>query len=180
VTLLYDDARRVLDRWVPPNDEQAAVLDQFQKLFAEHADPTRRDNPGAHITASALVVSAELDRVLLCLHGRVRRWLQVGGHCEDADVSLAGAALREAVEESSIGGLRADPVPIDLDIHPVECRYGPAYHYDVRFALLAPPGAVPVVSHESLDLAWFAPDELPQPLGLATERLVAPALARFR
>ena len=100
------------------------------------------DHPGAHITASALVVNAGLDRVLLCLHGRMQRWVQLGGHCEPEDATVAGAALREATEESGIVGLRIHPVPIDLDVHPVPCRYGPSLHYDVRFAALAPAGAV--------------------------------------
>ena len=46
-------------------------------------------------------------------------------------------------------------------------------HYDVRFAALAPPGAVGRISAESRELAWFAPDALPAPLGDATDRLVA-------
>ena len=33
-------------------------------------------------------------------------------------------------------------------------------HLDVRFLVYAPAGARPVVSEESLDLAWVAPDEL--------------------
>ena len=122
------------------------------------------------------MVSAELDRVLLCLHGRVNRWVQLGGHCEPEDDTLAAAALREATEESGIAGLRIHPTPIDLDIHPVTCRFGPSEHYDIRFAVLAPAGADPVISSESKDLAWFRPDALPEPLADATERLVAPAL----
>ena len=32
-------------------------------------------------------------------------WLQMGGHCEPGDTTLADAALREAAEESGIAGL---------------------------------------------------------------------------
>ncbi len=42
------------------------------------------------------------DRVLLTLHKTVDRWLQLGGHCEPGDTTLAGAALREAAEESGL------------------------------------------------------------------------------
>lgn len=180
MTPLHADAERLVSAWVPPTAEAAALRDRFLDLLTAQPGATRRDNPGAHITASALVVSASLDRVLLCLHGRMNRWVQLGGHCEQADASVGAAALREATEESGMAGLRLHPVPIDLDVHPVHCRYGPAHHFDVRFAILAPADAVPVVSAESTDLAWFRPGALPKPLAHATDRLVPPALLAAR
>jgi ADP-ribose pyrophosphatase YjhB (NUDIX family) len=177
---LYADTRRVLDAWTPPDTAQADVLERFQKLFTEYDDPTARSNPGAHITASTLVVSSDHDRVLLCLHGRVGKWLQLGGHCEPVDQTLAGAALREATEESGVDGLALDPVPVNLDVHSVQCRTGPSLHYDIRFVATAPPGAVPVVSAESRAVAWFAPEALPEPLGAETTSLIGAALRRVR
>lgn len=177
---LHADAVRLVEAWMPPTADGATTRHRFLELLAAQPKATRADNPGAHITASALVVNATLDRVLLCLHGRVRRWLQLGGHCEDGDASVAGAALREAAEESGISGLRLHPEPIDLDVHPVNCRNGASHHFDIRFAAIAPPGAVESISAESHALGWFAPDDLPEPLGTATERLVAPALATAR
>jgi 8-oxo-dGTP pyrophosphatase MutT (NUDIX family) len=174
---LHADAVRLVEAWAPPTPEAVAIRSRFLDLLATQPRATSRDNAGAHITASALVVNADLDRVLLCLHGRVGRWLQLGGHCEDGDASLADAALREAAEESGIAGLRLHPDPIDLDVHPVVCRHGPSHHFDVRFVAVAPPGAVETVSAESHALGWFPPDRLPSPLGTATERLITPALA---
>jgi 8-oxo-dGTP pyrophosphatase MutT (NUDIX family) len=165
-----------LSDWDPPTPAAGRTREEFLDLLAR-VPAAVLDHPEAHLTASALVVHPDLDRVLLCLHGRIGKWVQLGGHCEPGDTSLAAAALREAAEESGIDGLVVDPVPIDLDIHPVNCRLGtPARHFDVRFAALAPAGAVPKISSESRELAWFAPTALPAPLASATDRLVAPAI----
>ena len=75
---------------------------------------------------------------------------------------MAGAALREAVEESGIADLRILPDPVHLDVHPITCSLGiPTRHFDVQFLALAPPGVQPVVSDESLDLRFFPLDDLP-------------------
>ncbi|MGS2614351.1 NUDIX hydrolase [Micromonospora sp. LZ34] len=176
---LHADAVAVLGRWTPTSPTAAAARDRTLDLLAAGPVAMRREHRPGHVTASALVLDGTGERVLLCLHGKFRRWVQLGGHCEPGDRTLAGAALREATEESGIAGLRVDPVPIDVDIHPVACQGG-SLHYDVRFAVLAPPGAVERLSDESEALGWFPPDRLPEPLAGGTEQLVAPALAALR
>jgi len=176
---LYADTLTLLTDWRPPTAGAAAALDRTRRLLDDGPVALTRAHRPGHVTASTLVLDSTGSRVLLCLHGRYRAWVQLGGHCEATDRTLAGAALREATEESGIDGLRLDPVPIDLDIHPVSCAGG-SLHHDVRFAAFAPPGAVERVSTESVELGWFPPDALPEPLLDATEQLVAPALAAFR
>jgi 8-oxo-dGTP pyrophosphatase MutT (NUDIX family) len=177
---LHADAVGVLTAWRAPDAAGEAQRRRFLDLLAASPGAVHRDHPGAHLTASALVVDAAAERVLLCLHRRVGAWLQLGGHLEEGDGSLRAAALREATEESGIAGLVVGADPIHLDVHAVTCAGGPSLHYDVRYAVLAPAGAVEAVSAESAALGWFAPDALPTPLGDATEVLVAPALTWAR
>ncbi len=121
----------------------------------------RACGPG-HITSSAIVVDDTGEHAMLTLHPRVGRWLQLGGHCEPGDSTLAGAALREASEESGIDGLTIDPEPLRLDVHPITCSLGvPTRHFDIQFLVRAPAGAQPIRSHESLDLRWWPLDGLP-------------------
>jgi 8-oxo-dGTP pyrophosphatase MutT (NUDIX family) len=174
---LHEDALAVLSGWAAPSAEAEATRQQFLDFVRPDAGTVWREHTGGHVTASALIVDAAAERVLLCLHGRIERWVQLGGHCEPVDTTVAGAALREASEESGILGLRISEAPINLDVHHVVCSGGSSLHYDIRYAAIAPPGAVEMVSAESSALGWFAPDALPDPLADATEVLVAPALA---
>jgi 8-oxo-dGTP pyrophosphatase MutT (NUDIX family) len=178
---LHADAVAVVSAWTPPDAATAILRGRTLDLLA--AGPvamTRAHRPG-HVTVGAVVVDADLTSVLLCLHGRFHKWVQLGGHCEPDDPTLAASALREATEESGIDTLTLHPEPIDLHIHPAApCGADGSWHYDVRFVALAPPGAVERVSDESHALGWFTPEALPEPLADATAHLVAPALAAAR
>jgi 8-oxo-dGTP pyrophosphatase MutT (NUDIX family) len=163
VQRLHDDAVRVLAGWAAPDDIQdlhrAAYLDHLHA----HDDAMLRSCVPAHLTASAMVLDSTGERVLLTLHRKGGFWGQLGGHCEPGDATLADAALREATEESGIEGLRlVGAAPVDLDRHLLSSAFGSCgEHLDVRYAVLAPPGAEPVVSDESDDVAWFPARSLP-------------------
>jgi 8-oxo-dGTP pyrophosphatase MutT (NUDIX family) len=154
-------ARSLLESWTPPTLAQERTRDRMLAFIDEHpSDAHLRTCVPGHLTASALVVDAAGERVLLTHHRKLGRWLQLGGHC-DGDANLAAVALREATEESGIADLAIDPVPIDVDIHTIPARKGELehLHLDTRFLVRAPAGAAERASEESIDLRWFQRDE---------------------
>lgn len=146
---LHHNAVQVLRKYEGQQDLRQVYLDHLDG----HPDGMWKACKDGHVTASALVIDAERERVLLTLHKKLGMWLQTGGHCEQSDTTLAVAALREATEESGIPSLRLlQSTPVRLDRHRTPC----AWHLDVQYAAVAPPGAVEAISDESLDLRWFA------------------------
>ena len=160
---LHADAVRVLSDWTPPTPAQARLRERYLAHLAAHPDAMLRECRPNHLTASTLVLSRDRSRVLLTLHAKARQWFQLGGHCEPGDPTLAAAALREATEESGVGDLRLDPVPVHLSEHAVPfCGTdGAARHLDVRFLAVADDDAGHAVSEESLDVAWWPVHALP-------------------
>ncbi len=173
-------ALATLSDWSAPTADQEALRQEYVAHLAARSDGVWRSSFPDHLTAGTLVVSADLDAVLLNLHGKARRWFAFGGHCEEGDASLADAAAREAREESGLASFTFDPVPAQLDIHPVAfCDpRGTVRHLDVRFVAQAPPGAEPTVSEESVEVRWWPVDALPE-VEPSMHDLLAIARARF-
>ncbi|MDN0195627.1 NUDIX hydrolase [Streptomyces sp. S.PNR 29] len=171
---LYDDTVLVLKEYESQGELRQAYLDHL----ASHPDGVWKSCQAGHVTASALVIDPEGGRVLLTLHKKLRRWLQMGGHCEPGDASLSAAALREATEESGVAGLSLLPGgPVRLDRHPIPppCHC----HFDVQYAVLAPPDAAHAVSDESLDVRWFPYDEVAAVADDSVVRLLGATRARL-
>ncbi|MEU4034576.1 NUDIX hydrolase [Streptomyces collinus] len=169
---LHDDAVLVLKGYGDQEELRQVYLDHLDT----HPDGVWKACGDGHITASALVIDPERGRVLLTLHRKLRMWLQMGGHCEPSDATLADAALREGTEESGVAGLTLLPGgPVRLDRHHTPC----AWHLDVQYAALAPAGAVEAISDESLDLRWFAYDEVAGVADASVVRLVEATRARL-
>lgn len=169
---LHDDAVLVLKNYEGGGDAAQEVLRRaYLEHLALHPDGMWKACGAGHLTASALVVDPERGKVLLTLHRKLRMWLQMGGHCEPGDATLAGAALREAAEESGIAGLTLlASSPVTLDRHPIPAPCN--WHLDVQYAALAPSGSTERISDESLDLRWFTYDEVPEVADSSVVRLV--------
>lgn len=184
---LHASAVAALHDWSAPDAEQDSLRHTYLAFLDASPDACLRPNVPGHLTASAVVFDARLRHVLLTLHPRVGKWIQLGGHCEPADATVRDAAAREAAEESGLGGLALTLAPVHLHTHPITCSLGvPTRHLDLRFAATAAPtadGSLPefVRSDESVDLAWWPVDDLPPDTeGTEIEVLITRGLAAWR
>lgn len=138
-----------------------------QRLTAfveEHADCFERSLLIGHITSSAWILDLNRTHTLLTHHGKLDKWLQLGGHT-DGDADVLGSALREAREESGLDTVTAiTPHLFDIDIHLIPARKAEPqhYHYDVRFLLQADREVPLQISSESKDLRWVPLHEVDQ------------------
>ncbi|HXG57400.1 MAG TPA: NUDIX domain-containing protein [Thermoanaerobaculia bacterium] len=152
-----DELLEMLRGCAPADDREHAHRDAVERLLVSSADPFSRSqyDPG-HVTASCFVIDSA-GRLLLHHHRRLGRWLQMGGHLE-ADESPAGAALREAEEESGLHDLELLGGVFDVDVHSIPAGKGePDHaHFDVRFlGRTGRPGGIVANRTESRELAWF-------------------------
>jgi 8-oxo-dGTP pyrophosphatase MutT (NUDIX family) len=172
-----------LGRHQPEGPAEAAHLAAIVAFVAEHEAPFDRRLPHGHLTASAFVLSAGGDRVLLLHHRKLHRWLQPGGHAEAGEAIGEEVALREAREETGIAGLALHPeapLPVDVDVHAIPAHGSdPAHlHLDLRYVVIAPEGAALLRStKETNALRWFGWDEL---AGLGLDEGLQRGLAKAR
>jgi 8-oxo-dGTP pyrophosphatase MutT (NUDIX family) len=93
-------------------------------------------------------------------HAKLDKWFQLGGHA-DGESDLLAVAVKEAQEESGVGGIEplSDQI-FDIDIHLIPARKDePAhYHYDVRFLLAVVSDEEVVQNGESKELRWIEMD----------------------
>lgn len=176
-----------------PRTQLAAQLDDYFLRWPEEKpanagfsallsdpDPFVRTRLEGHFTGSAWLVSADGRRTLLTHHRKLGRWLQPGGHA-DGDADLAQVALKEALEESGITGLRVEAAAIfDLDRHwiPARAEVPGHWHFDVRYVVQAVDSEDYVVGAESHDLAWRTIVEVARDADQALRRMARKWLMR--
>ena len=161
---LHANASALLSTWVPPSQDQARLRDRYVTHLRNHPDALDRSCFPDHLTAGAIVVSPAADAVLLNHHRKADAWLAFGGHVESSDLTLAGAARRELVEESGLKSFWFDSEPLSLDAHAVDfCSpRGTVHHLDVRFLAIAERDDSHVTSDESLEVRWWPAEALPK------------------
>jgi 8-oxo-dGTP pyrophosphatase MutT (NUDIX family) len=153
-----------IEHWRDNSDGGAMKsLELILHLLRYSSDPFSREQftPG-HITATALVLNHPGDSVLLVHHKRLDRWLLPGGHVEPVDATIFDAAIREAVEETSV---QLDPAfapyIAGFDVHGIPSKAKEPYHlhHDILIGLSAAAESISV-SPESQAVIWCSLAEL--------------------
>ncbi|MFZ6759943.1 NUDIX hydrolase [Undibacterium sp. Ji50W] len=153
---MQDQLIALLNAHQPADATEAGHLQKTLSFVTHTANCCSRQTLTGHVTASAWILSPDGQAALLTHHKKLDRWLQLGGHMDDDDISVQAAATREAREESGIQDLQLLHTALfDVDAHAIPARPNEPghYHYDLRFLFQARHLDF-CVSDESHDLAW--------------------------
>ncbi|MEZ2370163.1 NUDIX hydrolase [Arthrobacter sp. RCC_34] len=179
---LLDSALHAVSSWKPLSPSEESEQAEFLAALDQGADVLSRHPLPSHLTASAFILDAAQEHVLLVFHGKGRFWVQPGGHLESGDAGILEAALREATEET---GLRAEQLSglrvVDLDHHQLSDAFGHCRsHLDVGVAMITDGTPQPTVSDESEDVRWFPVGDLPEDAVQGFDSRLAEVLERLR
>lgn len=153
----------LLAAFQPPDPTQRAFLEAMLELNRKGERALSRDcfDPG-HFTASAFILDAAQERLLLILHGKLKMWLQPGGHIDAGDHDVIAAARREIREEVGLATVElAHDGIFDVDIHDIPAlgNHPPHQHFDVRFLFVSQSDVVTAAT-DAHAAKWVALDEV--------------------
>lgn len=143
---------------------EMAFKERFIQLIENHDNCFERSLLTGHITGSAWMVDKSFSAAFMTHHAKLNRWLQPGGHA-DGDEDVARVALKEALEETGMSGLKLYTGQIfDLDIHVIPERKGvPQHeHFDIRYLISVDRNTPFQLSDESNELAWLPLEKVVQ------------------
>ncbi len=115
-----------------------------------------------HVTGSAFVVDEGGTYLLLTHHRKLGKWIQLGGHCDGNEDTLA-VARQEVMEEAGLKKIKTRDGVFDIQIQDI-----PSYkevpkhlHYDIRYLFVADKSAkLSRQEIESKELRWVSIDDL--------------------
>lgn len=104
-----------LHEFQPFNEQEARDKEFLLWQLKSQPDIFLRSNLAAHMSASAWVVNAERNKVLMAYHNIYDSWSWLGGHA-DGQQDLLKVALKEVMEESGVCHVK----PVTEKIYSVE------------------------------------------------------------
>ncbi|HEY2479429.1 MAG TPA: NUDIX domain-containing protein [Solirubrobacterales bacterium] len=136
------------------------------------------------VPGAAVAVQREDGHVLFALRGDDRTWCLPGGAAEVGG-SFARTAIDELWEETGLVADPADLIPVacfsEADRHTLNYPNGDVAHYfSMCFLVRKWEGELRPDGHETTDLRFADPTDLPQPFEDSTARAVELLLAYLR
>ena len=86
-----------IENYTPFNEQEMWDKEQILAFLRSGAELFTRENPVAHLTASAWVVSPDRSQVIMVYHNLYKSWSWMGGHA-DGDHDLLHVAKKEVME----------------------------------------------------------------------------------
>ena len=157
--------REDIEKYRPCNEQERADKSVILGYMDRSADVFSREDPVAHMTASAWVVNPGRDRLLMVYHRIFDSWSWTGGHA-DGERDLLSVALREVREETGAEHVR----PLSEDIFSLEVltvdgherrgEYVPSHlHLNVSYLLEVDDGdSLRICREENSGVRWFTPE----------------------
>lgn len=154
--------REDIEKYRPCSEQErrdkAVILDYIDRS----PDVFSREDPVAHMTASAWIVNPGRDKLLMVYHRIFDSWSWTGGHA-DGERDLLSVALREVREET--GAERVRPLSEDIfslevltvDGHERRGEYVSSHlHLNVTYLLEVPEDdSLRICREENSGVRWF-------------------------
>jgi len=154
----------VIHAYIAMYPDDAKQLRALLSLIDKSENVCSRKEFRGHITASGVIVG-ERQKMLVIKHRSLDKWLHPGGHLEEGDTTLLGAALRECSEELGVSeDLFSAPgsnhqIPIDIDRHVIPANSSknePEHeHWDFRYQLRMPSIKIDLQEEEVAAWSWI-------------------------
>ena len=166
---IMEELIKQIEEYIPFNKQEERDKAQMLAFLHSGAELITRDNPVAHLTASAWVVSPDRKQVIMVYHNLYKSWSWMGGHA-DGDWDLLGVAKKEVMEECGLQELTvASPEIFSLEIlsvagHEKKGQYLSSHlHLNVTYLFEADP-ALPlrIKPDENSGVAWVAVEDIPE------------------
>lgn len=150
-----------IENYTPFNEQEIRDKTQLLAFLRSGAELITRDNPAAHLTASAWVVSPDRSQVIMVYHNLYQSWSWMGGHA-DGDWDLLRVAKKEVMEECGLTELTVvSPDIFSLEILCVDghekkgCYLSSHLHLNVTYLFEADPAqALRIKPDENSGVAW--------------------------
>ena len=158
-----------IERYTPYNEQETQDKALILSLLHSGAELITRNNPAAHLTASAWVVSPDRKQVIMVYHNLYQSWAWMGGHA-DGDWDLLRVAKKEVMEECGLDDLTVvSPEIFSLEVltvdgHEKRGKYLSSHlHLNVTYLFEADPKkSLHIKPDENSGVAWVAAEDVPQ------------------